>query len=180
MLKKAVALAVTLSLCFCLFSVSAASRGTVPSAGSALSPEVPTSGVMSPDPDHASGIYNTGSAGSNRMSPMATGLLAVVSLEVYLVNGNTILLEGTTDATEVLNKIGYQNITLQRYENGQWTNLKVWSTYKTNAYYYDYDYETTVTEGYYYRFTATHYGENDWLIFSSVQTVYNETSYIYV
>jgi hypothetical protein len=111
---------------------------------------------------------------------MATGILAFVSLDLYVQNGNTLVLEGSTDGTEVLNKIGYQDIALQRFQNGAWTNVKVWSTYKSNSSSYDYEYTTSVTGGYDYRFVATHYGEEDWLIFSSVQTIYNETSYIYV
>lgn len=180
MFKKIAALVLSLSLCFALFSVSAAnvSAESITPETTASNSNVPTTGVPSTDPNHAQGLYNTGT--NTSMSTMATGLLASVSLEVYLLNGNTLLLEGSTDGTETLSKIGYQDITLQRYENGQWVNVKVWSEYKSNSYNYDYDYETTVAAGYYYRFTTYHYGENDWLIFSSVQTIYNETSYLYV
>lgn len=94
--------------------------------------------------------------------------------------GNTLVLEGSTVGAEVLNKIGYQDITLQRWQNNQWTNVKVWSTYKYNSAAYNYEYSISVTPGYCYRYVATHYGEKDWLVFPSVQTLYNETSYLYV
>jgi hypothetical protein len=168
LLKKVTAIFLSISLCFCITTVSAASTNS----------DIPTSGVQSSDPNHATGLYNTGS--TSGISPMATGILAFVSLDLYVQNGNTLVLEGSTDGTEILNKIGYQDIALQRYQNGAWTNVRVWSTYKSNSSSYDYEYTTTVTGGYDYRFVATHYGEEDWLIFSSVQTIYNETSYVYI
>lgn len=114
------------------------------------------------------------------MSAMATGLLASESLDVYDDGNGVLRLEGRTIGTEVLSKIGFQNITLQRWENGQWNNVKVWSAYKYNCATYPYEYSTTVTGGYNYRYVATHYAEKDWLIFPSTETYYNETGYLYI
>lgn len=172
MLKKVSALFLSLLLGFTFLSVGPAYAASNGGAGT------PTSGVRSADPNHAVGQYNTGNGGG--MSPNATGLLATVSLDLYRGSGNTLILEGTTNGTQVLDKIGFQDITLQQWQNNQWVNLKVWSTYKSNSSSYAYEYTTTVTPGYEYRFVATHYGEIDWLFIPSIETFYNETSYLYV
>jgi hypothetical protein len=172
MLKKMSALCLSLLLAFSVLSVSPAYAASKGSEGT------PTSGVRSADPNHAVGQYNTVNGGG--MSPNATGLIATIGLDLYRGNGNTLILDGTTNGTQVLDKIGFQDITLQRWQNGQWTNVKVWSTYKNDSSSYSYEYSTTVTPGYDYRFVATHYGELDWLFIPSIETHYNETSYLHV
>jgi hypothetical protein len=181
MFKKFSALSLALVICLCLgvFSVSAASVNTSGANNNSANNDsnTPTSGVPSLDPNHAVGLYNTGTT-SNQMNPMASGLISLVSLQVYRESGNTLLLEGQTVGTETLDKIGFQNISLQRWQNGEWENQKVWSTYEYNTASCVYEYSTTVTPGYSYRFIATHYAEKDFLIFPTVQTFYNETSYL--
>lgn len=175
MLKKMSALFLSLLLSF---SVLSAGSAYAASKTSTLDKNTPTSGVRSTDSHHAAGLYNTGKGG--KMSPNATGLLASESLDLYSGGGDTLILDGETIGTETLDKIGYENITLQRWQNDQWSNVKVWSTYKYNTDSYDYEYTTTVTPGYDYRYIATHYGEIDWLGIPSVEAYYNETSYLHV
>lgn len=171
MLKKMSVLCLSLLLAFSVLSVGPAYAASKDGEGT------PTSGVRSADPYHAVGLYNTE---NGKASPNATGLLATVGLNLYLQSGNTLLLDGITNGTQVLDKIGYQDITLQRWQNDQWNNVRVWSTYKYDSSSYNYEYSTTVTPGYNYRFVATHYGEIDWLFIPSIETYYNETSYLYV
>ncbi|HHV32360.1 MAG TPA: hypothetical protein GXX74_08165 [Clostridiales bacterium] len=175
MFKKITAILFSLAIFFSVFTVSASAAEFYSNKDNY---STPTSGVQSADPHHASGLYNTATQG--RYSKNAAGLIAFSSLDMYLESGNTLLLDGTTDGSEVLDKIGFQNITLQRWQNGNWNNVKVWSTYRYNSSTYNYEYKTTVTPGYDYRFVATHYGEIDWLSIPSIETFYNETSYLHV
>lgn len=172
MLKKVSALFLSLLVGISVLSASPAYAVSDSSEGT------PTSGIRSADPNHATGLYNT--EGKGGMSPNATGLLSSVSLDLYRGSGNTLILDGTTIGTQILDKIGFQNITLQRWQNNQWANVKVWSTYKNNSQSYDYEYKTTVTPGYDYRYVATHFGEIDFLGIPSIETYYNVTSYLHV
>lgn len=176
MLKKVTAVLIVFVFCLCFIPMPA-----VHVNADTRNSNIPTVGTASADPDFAAGIYNTGSTGSGGgVSAMAVGLIGSVSLALYHDGGNTIRLEARTIGTEVLNKIGFQDIKLQRWQNSQWVNVKVWSTYRYNSATYAYESITNVTPGYDYRYTAVHYAEKDWLIFPSVQTFYNETSYLYI
>jgi hypothetical protein len=170
MFKKLVGIILVTTLC--AFSVSAAS----PNVGNVM----PTSGVPSTDPYHGEGLNNTDN--NTEVQPFASGLISMVSLdEYYDPSDRTLQVVGQTVGTEELNKIGLENIILQRWDSGteSWTNIKEWSYYEYNSVSCVYSYSLQVTRGYDYRFLCTHYAEKDILFIPMIQTMDNETSYLY-
>ena len=110
----------------------------------------------------------------------STNLISQATLSIYLESNRILRIVAYTLCTDVFDTVGFKDITIQRWINGAWSNVSVWSAYQNNTSSYLYDYSTTVTGGYYYRVTLTHYAKEGWWIFADTQEIYNETSYLWI
>lgn len=125
--------------------------------------------------------YSNYADGQNNFEVMAlSNLILRGDVSIYLEANRTIRLVSNTTCTDIMDKVGFKDITLQRWNGSSWINVSVWSAYRETSQIYTYDYRTTVTGGYYYRITLNHYAENGWWIFADKQEVYNETSSLWV
>ena len=136
----------------------------------------------------AAPVYGIGSAqedvalGQNNYTGLeeATNLISQATLSIYLESNRILRIVAYTLCTDVYDTVGFKDITIQRWINGTWSNVSVWSAYQNNTSSYLYDYSTAVTGGYYYRVALTHYAKEGWWIFADTQEIYNETSYLWI
>jgi hypothetical protein len=172
MLKKIISLIIAASMFIGCLSAMAAST-----SGSSVS--LPTIGQQSINLTHGTGINNTvGSSG--QLSAMATDYIASVALDIYYVSPTQVRIVGDTSCFDTMNKVGIQNIQLQKWVNNSWVNVFNRTGYFANNDLYTYDCTTTVASGYCYRCVGTHFAEKDILFIPFTETFYNETGYVYI
>lgn len=160
-------------LCLCI--VVLILIGIAPAALAAEQPN--TAENISASEYYAEGLYNTD---DTAIQPLSSTLILKCDLAIYLGDGKTLQIVAKTTCTDIVDKVGFKNITLQRKSGSSWVNVSTWSAYKEDAQAYLYDYRTTVTGGYYYRVVLTHYAEKGWWVFADTQEIYNETSALWV
>lgn len=109
------------------------------------------------------------------VAPYASGLIASKSLGLA-IDGNNLVIQGTTVCTIDVKKCGFTHITLQRYENGAWKEyVKFEDLYNETNSFGTAKY-VAAARGYNYRVTAKHYAKKS--IFST-EKIDNVTASIY-
>ena len=119
---------------------------------------------------------------SGDVDVLATGLIYFHSLEVSNSNGQ-LCINGTTRALTEMKSIGFTDITIEYSSNGTsgWTPVQ----YPDDILASDtkscdiYNYKVSVTKGYYYRVTCTHYAKATGL-FGKSQSVSNTSNSVKV
>lgn len=111
----------------------------------------------------------------------ATGLIANCSVS-FSVSNKTLTISGYTNGSEVLKQIGFKDIKVERSSNGtSWTTEKNLGDFLSNdKKNYTLSTDTTVTGGYYYKITCTHYAKEDTFWFPTTQSISNTTSYVWI
>ena len=114
--------------------------------------------------------------------PLAEGLIE--SYFVYCSGGTkTLYLTARTKGTEVLGKVGFKSITVQRSsDNKSWTTETTISddiAEDTLSHSIE-SYPISVTGGYYYRVKLTHYAKEQTWFFPNSQSVDNTSSSVWI
>ncbi|MDE7137017.1 MAG: hypothetical protein K2O29_00955 [Ruminococcus sp.] len=124
----------------------------------------------------------TASTDETNISPLAEGLIE--SYFVYCSGGSkTLYLTARTKGTEIMGKIGFKNITVQRSsDNKTWTTETTISDSITDdaLSHYIENYAISVTGGYYYRVKLTHYAKEQTWFFPNSQNVENISYSIWI
>lgn len=134
------------------------------------------SAIESQYPNYAEGENNSNSL----IVAFATGLISNNSIN-FSVSGKTLTISGFTTGSEVLKQVGFKDIKVERSSNGtSWTTEKSLGDFLSSGKNYNLSTTTTVTGGYYYRVTCTHYAKEDVWLFPSTQSISNTTSYVWI
>ncbi len=90
----------------------------------------------------------------------ASGLITGKSLTIAK-NGTKLLISGYTRGTSEVNKCGFTEVIIQRKKasESKWSNYKTYDDLYSDSNYYSLSKSLTVTSGYQYRVTATHYAK---------------------
>lgn len=121
-------------------------------------------------------------ASSEEVMPLAAGLISSYSM-ICAAGTKTIYITATTTGNDVMSKIGFIDITIQRSSDlTNWTTEKTLSDkIKENATTYSLDkYAVSVQGGYYYRVTLTHYAKEQTWFFPDEQSVTSTSAYLWV
>ena len=107
---------------------------------------------------------------------IASGLISTTQLTVYR-SGTQLAVYGTTRCYDIMTKVGFTYITIQRWINGGWTDYLTINNYlDTNCDYHSYGKYHTVPLGYTYRAICNHYAEKPGILwFTDKENIYNET-----
>ena len=109
-------------------------------------------GVMSKDKNVAEGQNN-----SEITSTMGS-LIEYTSLRIYLNSGRKLVIEARTGCTEQVDKVGFTDISLQRWNGSKWINVVTpWDDLRSNVRNHDLSYSRTVDGGYCYKVSLYHY-----------------------
>jgi len=124
----------------------------------------------------------TVSATETNISPLAEGLIE--SYFVYCSGGTkTLYLSARTKGTEILGKVGFKSITVQRSsDNKSWTTeTTISDNIAEDALSHSIEnYPISVAGGYYYRVKLTHYAKEQTWFFPNSQSVDNTSSSVWI
>jgi len=106
----------------------------------------------------------------------ASGLITGKSLTIAK-NGTKLLISGYTRGTSEVKKCGFTEVVVQRKKasESKWSNYKTYDDLYSDSNYYSLSKSLTVTTGYQYRVTATHYAKKSLL---STQKIEVTTGYL--
>ncbi|MCM1315948.1 MAG: hypothetical protein K2K89_01885 [Ruminococcus sp.] len=125
---------------------------------------------------------STVSTTETNVSPLAEGLIE--SYFVYCSGGSkTLYLTAYTEGSEIMGKIGFKNIAVQRSsDNKSWTTETTISEdiVEDVATHSIDNYAISVTGGYYYRVKLTHYAKEQTWFFPNSQSVDNTSSSVWI
>lgn len=137
-------------------------------------------GVESNNPYFAEGIYNSNNYSKNDLRSYSAGLINDYS--IYLSNdGNrNITITGKTVASDIMESVGFTSISIKRWNGSTWEIEKsISDQLGSNKKLHTMNYSTTISGGYNYKLTVNHYAKASGL-FGGSQSVFNETSYIWI
>ena len=122
------------------------------------------------------------SATETNVSPLSEGLIE--SCFVYCSRGTkTLYLTAYTEGSEIMGKIGFKNIAVQRSsDNKSWTtetNISDDIAEDVASHYID-NHAISVKGGYYYRVKLTHYAKEQTWFFPNSQSVDNTSSSVWI
>lgn len=113
----------------------------------------------------------------------ATGLISSYYLTISS-GTKKIYINADTHGTEILAKVGFKNVVVERSSNGvsNWKEEKdLGNKLKENDLSYTLsNYEVSVTGGYYYRVKLTHYAKEDKFLLPATQSVNNTSNVVWV
>lgn len=112
----------------------------------------------------------------------AAGLITSYSLACSNAS-RTLYITAKTKASEVMAKVGFTNIVVQRSsDKSNWTTeVTLGDKIKEDASFYSLNnISVSVKGGYYYRVKCTHYAKEDAFFFPSTQSVENISSYVWI
>lgn len=106
----------------------------------------------------------------------ATGLIVAKSLSIAK-DENKLVIRGYTQGSSEVKKSGFTEIVVQRKKasESKWSNYKTYDDLYSDSNYYSLSKSLTVTTGYQYRVTATHYAKKSLL---STQKIEVTTGYL--
>lgn len=111
----------------------------------------------------------------NGITPCATGLITSKRLTLA-IDGNNLVIQGTTTGTYDVVKCGFKYITLQRYENGAWKDYVKFEDLYSESSSCSVTKFVAAAKGYSYRVTARHYAKKSLL---STEKIDNTTASIW-
>lgn len=127
-------------------------------------------------------VSTTVSTDETSVSPLAEGLIE--SYFVYCSGGSkTLYLTARTKGSEMMGKIGFKSITVQRSsDNKSWTTeTTISDSIADDALSHSLEnYSISVTGGYYYRVKLTHYAKEQTWFFPNSQSVENTSSSVWI
>lgn len=108
----------------------------------------------------------------------ATDLITRVSLTIAQVENHGVRVNFATGGIAVMGKIGGKNLTVQRWEGGEWVDVCSTDVLIEDRSFYSGSYysPTNLPTGYYYRAIMTHYAKEQGWFFPASQSFYNETT----
>lgn len=112
--------------------------------------------------------------------PYASGLLSSGSVSISKYDTMYLKITVTTDATYTYYQVGYKNLKIQRYIDGNWktyTTMDDSFSYNTGAFSKTV-YSVKLPSGYKYRVALTHYVKKTNSIFSSSQSLNNTSDFV--
>lgn len=132
-------------------------------------------GVMSKDKNIAEGLNNS------EITAARESLIEYTNLRLYLSSGRKLVIEARTRCIEQVDKVGFTDISLQRWSGSKWVNVVTpWDDLISNVRNHDLSYSRTVDGGYYYKVSLYHYAQQGSGLFANKQEIFNETSYLWV
>lgn len=114
---------------------------------------------------------------------IATGLITLTSLSVSNSSGQ-LCINGYTKSDETMKSIGFTDIQVERSSNGTsgWTVVQspddVLASDASACYFSNY--KVSVTGGYYYRVTCTHYAKESGFWFPETQSITATSNSVYI
>lgn len=108
--------------------------------------------------------------------PRTSGLITATQLTVYR-SSTQLAVYGRTNCFDIMSKVGFTYIIIQRWENNKWTDyLTINDYYDTNVDFHSYGKYHSVPMGYTYRAICNHYAEKPGILwFTDKENIYNET-----
>lgn len=103
---------------------------------------------------------------NNEITPYATGLITGKNIAVSK-SGNTLIIVGKTQGSSDVTKCGFSEVTIQRRKNANssWSDYQTYKDLYSESKSYQLAKRVTVSSGYQYRVTCTHYAKKN--IFST-------------
>lgn len=164
-----------ISLCIMLVLIIISSSISVVAQELEVEEILKPTGVMSKDKNIAEGLNNS------EITATRKSLIEYTNLSLYLNSGRKLVIEARTRCLEPVDKVGFTDISLQRWNGSKWVNVVTpWDDLRSNVQKHDLSYSRTVDGGYYYKVSLYHYAQQGSGLFANKQEIFNETSYLWV
>lgn len=114
----------------------------------------------------------------NSAVPYATGLINKCSIAISK-SGNSLIIVGLTQGSTEVVKCGFTKVTIQRRANSSssWSNYKTYTDLYIDGRIYNLSKSITVSSGYQYRVTCTHYAKKSLLSTQKIDNTSNTLTF---